>query len=104
MDGREAVAGAEAVSVAEAVAEADQSIHDQTIRDPSIHEQKQKQMNNRSKLDNRFSKSKKPFSESKKLCCPPFQIKNSLRRPNTKNSFFKKSSPKRVYTNVLARF
>merc|ERR1712185_693898 len=57
-------------------------------------------MDNRSKLDNQFSKSKKPFSESKKPCSPPFRIKNYLRRLNMKNRVFKKSSPKRVYTNV----
>ena len=51
-----------------------------------------------------FSKSKKPFSESKKPCYPPFQIKTDLRRLNMKNSFFKKKSRKRLYTNVLARF
>ena len=106
MDECVAVAEAVAVAVTEAVAEADQSIHDQSIHDPSIQKQKQKQkqMDNRSKLDNHVSKSKKPFSESKKPCSPPFQIKNDLRRPNMKNRVFKKSSPKRVYTNVFGTF
>ena len=101
-----AVAEAVAVAVTEAVAEADQSIHDQSIHDPPIQKQKQKQkhMDNRSKLDNQFSKSKKQFSESKKPCSPPFQIKNDLRRPNMKNGLCKKSSPKHVHTNVLDTF
>ena len=51
---------------------------------------------------NQLSKSKKPFSGSKKPCSPPLQIKNGLRRLHMKNGFFKKSSPKHVYTNVLA--
>ena len=86
MDERVAVAEAVAVAVTEAVAEADQSIHDQSIHDPSIHPR---------------STHKKLFPESKKPCSPPFQIKNDLRRLNMKNRFFKKSSPNRVYTNVL---
>ena len=96
-----AVAEAVAVAVTEAVAEADQSIHDQSIHDPPIQKQKQKQMDNQSKLDNQFSKSKKPFSESKKPCSPPFQIKNDLRWLSMKNRLFKERSRKSVYSNVL---
>ena len=51
-----------------------------------------------------FSKSKKPCPESKKPCYPPFQIKTDLRPLNMKNRFFKKRSPKGVYSNVLTTF
>merc|ERR1712185_638611 len=53
-------------------------------------------MDNRSKLDNQFAKSKKPFSESKKPCSPPFQIKNELRRLNMNNFFFQEKVPRDV--------